>query len=186
MPVSAAPYSKKCESIAFGPRTLRIHAQVDVEFGLDAHEEADRQRDRAGKKRFRQQWHPRILPSALFGRQGWLPTASARLAGYDGGGSEEHSPHSPHAKFPYAKEDQPMPFLASKPLKGGKLVLRPYGLAEEVTAKAELLQRVLDGQFELQSSGQTVASQHIRSTSVLVFFSFLISIAWPMITCSDV
>ena len=54
---------------------------------------------------------------------------------------------------------------------GGKLVLRPYGLAEEATAKAEL-QRVLDGQFEVQGSGQTVASQHIR-VLISSYFLFL-------------
>lgn len=118
--------------------------------------------------------HESFPVHCLADKDGCQQQASVRLAGYeDGGGSEEHSPHSPHAKFPYAKEDQPIPFLASKPLKGGKLVLRPYGLAEEVTAKAELLQRVLDGQFELQSSGQTVARQHIRSISeYLLSFPF--------------
>eukprot|EP00438_Fugacium_kawagutii_P022747 Skav214761 [mRNA] locus=scaffold1230:124337:125688:+ [translate_table: standard] len=46
--------------------------------------------------------------------------------------------------------------FVSKSLKGGKLVLRPYGLGEEASAKAELLQRVLEGHFELEGPERTV------------------------------
>lgn len=90
--------------------------------------------------------------------------ASARLGGYEveDGGSEEHSPRTLFTGNVRAEEDkihQTVSELVSKPLKGGKLVLRPYGLDEEASAKAELLQRVLEGHFELEGPGREVAWQ---------------------------
>ena len=103
--------------------------------------------------------HESFPVHGLADKDGCQQRASARLEGYEEGvGSEEHSPSGMFTESPRTAErdaDQNVSFLASKPLKGGKLVLRPYGLAEEATAKAELLQRVLDGHFE--TSGQTVS-----------------------------
>lgn len=88
--------------------------------------------------------------------------ASARLQGYEveDGGSEEHSPSAVFMEDVAGEEDkihQSISDLVSKPLKGDKLVLRPYGLDEEASEKAKLLQRVLQGHFERKGPSRKVA-----------------------------
>lgn len=106
--------------------------------------------------------HESFPVHGLANKDGCERKASARLGGYEveDGGSEEHSPRTWFKGNARAEEDkirQTVSDLVSKPLKGSKLVLRPYGLDEEASAKAELLQRVLKGHFELEGPSRKVA-----------------------------
>ncbi|CAK8996723.1 unnamed protein product [Durusdinium trenchii] len=97
--------------------------------------------------------------SAVLG--GYEVEDGGSLGGYEveDGGSEEHSPlgrFTGSFRGEVDKIHQTKSDLASKPLKGGKLVLRPYGLDEKASAKAELLQRALEGHFELEGPGRKV------------------------------